>query len=202
MVDAHILIGDEPIEWRNEALNDIAALPVTLHKLKAITGQLAGARINGWTVGASEYITWFDPDDRYPSVAAAAFIHAAVDKMQRDTRLACCYSTEQRVDASLNHVGRVHDQPYSKAMMLTHPSWIHGLVIMKRSCVLEHAHKIDHSKPHPEWQLYKLLARSRLGFLRLPYVARLWRQHAHNAHKIHNQINVIKSYSKALIEHP
>ena len=186
MLDAHILLGHECPVWRKESLNDIAALPVSLHKLIAIPGQLAMARINGWTVGASEYITWFDPDDRYPSVAAAAFIHAVVDKMQRDKRLACCYSTEQRVDASLNHVGRVHDQPYSKAMMLTHPSWIHGLVIMKRSCVLEHAHKIDHLKPHPEWQLYKSLALARLGFFRLPFVARLWRQHQGQAHKTRN----------------
>ena len=93
MIDAHILLGSESLVWRNEALNDIAALPVRLHKLIAIPGQMGVGRINGWTVCASEYITWFDPDDRYPSVAAAAFIYAAVDKMQRDTRLACCYST-------------------------------------------------------------------------------------------------------------
>jgi len=85
MVDAHILLGGDCTAWRKDALADIAQLPVTLHIRSAIPGQPTKARVEGWKAGGDEYITWFDPDDRYPTEASTP------QSMPQDTQLSSAF---------------------------------------------------------------------------------------------------------------
>lgn len=180
-IDAHILLGDEPLEWRLDCLADIDDLPVRLHTCSAIDMDVAKARKTGWSQGSAPYLTWFDPDDRYPP-CAADFLREADIMMDTHHDLACVYSCEQRVDSDLKFMGDPDRRPHSFERAIIRPSGVHGLVVVRRELVQKYADRITDGDPTPEFRLIQSIALNGWKFVRLPYLARLWRQHKNQAH--------------------
>ncbi|MEW6446336.1 MAG: hypothetical protein AB1479_09925 [Pseudomonadota bacterium] len=157
-------------------MDDLAALPVTLHQLPARQGDLPTARAEGFATGSSPYVTFADPDDRYPA-AAADYLRHAIKVLQAHSRVCGVYSIEQQIDASGRPIGPPDRRPYNRSEHHARPSHVHGLIIMRRSDVLSNLHALWHDPGAPEWALTKALAASG-QWAKLPYVARLWRRHA------------------------
>lgn len=184
-LDAHVLLLNERADWRNDALADIAKLPCNLHVLDGIHGHLAVARKKAWSQGQSEFLTWFDPDDRYPTDDALHFLTEACALLNQSPNLVCVYSAEQRVNERLEPIGSPDVEPFSRERAFKIPSAVHGVIVMRRSVVDEHKNNVEDFSRRPEFDLIKsvLAQGNEHTFIRLPYVARLWRQHTQSAHR-------------------
>lgn len=123
LIEAHILLGEEPFHWRLAAMADIEAIaayiPLRLHQLAMQPGRFGGARKAGWACGDAPYLTWFDPDDRYPQKEAVDFFSRAACALDDTPNLAVVCSAEQQIDAEGRLFGRPQiappDQPKSAA---------------------------------------------------------------------------------------
>lgn len=181
-IDAHILLGDEPLGWRMAALADIKAtarlVPLHLYQLPAQPGRFGGARKAGWAEGQAPYLTWFDPDDRYPPEQAASFLLQAASALDAAPSLAVVFSTEQQITAT----GRLLNIPCTPTPDLSsirrRPSALHGLQLWRRSVVQALAPALQDTDPVAEWSLLLATLDAGHAYLRLPHSARQWRRHA------------------------
>lgn len=181
-IDAHILLGDEPMDWRMDALADIkaTAFRVPLHRvqLPAQPGRFGGARKAGWAEGQAPYLTWFDPDDRYPPEQAAAFLLQAASALDAAPSLAVVYSTEQQITAT----GCLLNIPCTPTPDLSairrRPSALHGLQLWRRSVVQSLAPALQDTDPVAEWILLLATLDAGHAYLRISHSARQWRRHA------------------------
>lgn len=186
-IDAHILFGDEPMNWRLSAMADIEAVqtmaPVTLHQLPAQQGRFGAARKSGWACGDAPYLTWFDPDDRYPPQSASAFLHQAANILEQHPATACVCSAEQKITSQGLLLGAPCIDPPDLSAVRTRPSALHGLLLWRRSVVEALAHAIGDSDQIAEWHLLLDAIKAGHAYQRLPIIARHWRQHGSQSHR-------------------
>lgn len=181
-IDAHVLLGDEPLNWRLAALADIEAtaarVPMRLHQLAAQPGRFGAARKAGWACGDAPYLTWFDPDDRYPPEQASAFLIQAMAALDDIPSLAVIFSAEQQITST----GRLLRDPATitpdMAAIRSRPSALHGLQLWRRSVVNSLAPDLQDTDPVADWRLLLAALDAGHAYLRLPSIARLWRRHS------------------------
>lgn len=164
-----------------EAVQTMA--PVTLHQLPAQQGRFGAARKSGWACGDAPYLTWFDPDDRYPPQSAATFLQQAANIMQQNPAMACVCSAEQQITSQGRPLAfPCLDDPDVSAVR-ARPSALHGLLLWRRSVVDAFAAAIDGSDRIAEWRLLLDAIDGGHGYQRLPIIARHWRQHCSQSHR-------------------
>ncbi|MBN2691992.1 MAG: hypothetical protein JXR43_09110 [Burkholderiaceae bacterium] len=186
-IDAHILLGEEPMNWRLAALVDIEAVqalaPVTSHQLPAQPGRFGAARKSGWSCGDAPYLTWFDPDDRYPPQMAASFLHQAATLLEQNPATACCCSAEQQITSQGRLLGFPCIYTPDLSAVRTRPSALHGLLLWRRIVVEALAGSIDDADPIAEWTLLLAAIDAGHAYHRLPITARHWRRHCGQSHR-------------------
>lgn len=181
LIEAHILLGEEPFHWRLAAMADIEAIaayiPLRLHQLAMQPGRFGGARKAGWACGDAPYLTWFDPDDRYPQKEAVDFFSRAACALDDTPNLAVVCSAEQQIDAEGRLFGRPQIAPPRPAEIRSRPSALHGLQLWRRSIVQSLSPGLQDTDPVAEWRLLLAALNAGHAYLRLPPIARLWRRH-------------------------
>lgn len=176
MITAHILLGTEPEDWRGKCLADIktaqAVYPFDLVRLPAIPGKLVTARKQGWALCRSKYLTWFDPDDRYPSLPE--FFNYAVRLLENSCNIVMVSSCEYLVNESGDYIG---NGPLEIGQITKQTNKAHGLQVWRSGVVHETLNLIADNDKTPELTLISLALEFGVVY-RAPIFARHWRQHA------------------------
>jgi hypothetical protein len=177
--DLHVIVCQycNP-EWVGELMEDLRGQPVNLHLAPCVPGNVGAARAAGFAMGAAEYVSFADPDDRILPGAVAACI-AALDA---DSTLGAVFTGEQLVTAFLDPVRSKPAalSPYNRERHLATPAHVHGLIVMRRALVEPWLDELHAFKVMPEWFLTLSIARA-ARLARVPMLGRLWRMHGKQA---------------------
>ena len=187
-IDCHILTlaGDNP-DWAQELRNDLDAEPVTQHWLPGIKGEFGAARAQGYARGNAPFVSFADPDDRIVAGTYAALLQALYD----NPAAPFAWAGEQRVDANLQPQGlpSVWQDGYNPRRHRNHPSYVHGVVLYRRTVVEPALALLSQCGNGADWLMSAHAARLHMGLSRdqwpvhIPIVGRLWRQHSGGYHK-------------------
>lgn len=139
---------------------------------------LGGARKAGWSCADAPYITWFDPDDRYPAEPASAFLTQAIAALDDIPSLAVVFSAEQQITSTGRLLGAPSTAMPDMAAIRIRPSALHGLQLWRRSIVQSLAPGVLDTDPVAEWRLFLAALDAGHAHLRLHHIARLWRRHS------------------------
>lgn len=178
VIDAHLLILNEPKKWVEECLLSVATAPINLHILPGVPRNLGLARANGYSIGTAPFVTFIDADDTYNPEA----FQVLLDALQSNPEAPMAYTNEVLI-TSYGKELRTSDLTYNKTKHLTNPGHVHGLMLMRRHLVLPHLAKLRTIKQFADWQLTLELTREHPP-IHVPIIGRYWRQHPNQAHKI------------------
>lgn len=203
-IDAHILIGDEQEAWRALCMSDVQAISVNLrepgqsmpaielnlHTLPAVAGHFGSARRAGFGAGQAPYVTFFDPDDRYPWDEASAFLRDAVRVLESEPEVLLCYSLERRIDERGYICSFINRPAQTLEEALAHSAAMHGLQLWRRGA----AQQALSSIPPAEQRLELAMRRAALSNISqarcIALVARHWRLHPEQ-HSMSHQTHAV-----------
>ena len=183
-IDCHILtLPRFPQDWQDALRNDLDGEPVNQHWLPGIDGDLAAARVAGYSIGSAPFVTSQDPDDRVMPGTYAALLQALAD----NPGAPFAWAGESVVDDHLNPMpGRPHVWPggYSPRLHLTKGQHVHGVKLYRRELVMPLLDGMRRAGLCCEFFLDFALAKPYANTptaewpVHVPMVGRLWRWHA------------------------
>lgn len=132
MIDVHMLhLESENKDWAQECLTILEREPnITIHHLPGIFRNIKQARINGYSTGTSEYVSFVDPDD-----LIEPGIFAKCQKvLDMNPHLVGVYTRSSIIDENANIV-KDYMKPYREwrdLYMFQNYFEIHQLVVIRR----------------------------------------------------------------------
>jgi len=194
-IDVHILtMPSDRADWSAALRADLDAEGVHQHWLPGIAGEHAAARAAGFKQGSAEFVSTACPDDRILPGTYAKLL-----AVLRDNPLApFAWAGEQDTEEDTAHfIGppRIWAEGYSARLHRGSPMHVHGVILYRRRLVEQALPIMERARGAAgfgsDWLLALLLADPTNPLLpaeqqpvHLPIVARLWRHHDSQAHKL------------------
>lgn len=175
--DVHMLtLPSSRADWMACALADMRDEPASIHIVRGTDGHIGQGRAHGFALGCEPYLSFIDPDDRYP----AGGLRKCLSALEIGPDIGLVYTSELMVRSSLEPVGYPDLSTYNAADHRLRPKHVHGLMVFRRAAVAPYLSEIATFARLPEWRLTTRIA-ERWRVVKLPIVGRLWRQHANNS---------------------
>ncbi len=185
LIDCHILtLPRFDPSWVEELRGDLSAEPVNQHWIPGIDGDLAAARVAGFSQGSAPFVTSADPDDRILPGTFAALLKV----LQDNPDAPFAWAGEQMVRKDLSHFKAPHVWPggYHPVSHVKRGTHVHGVKLYRRALVMPLLGDMLQAGPCCEFLLdlaiikpYTNPPRSSYP-VHLPTVGRLWRLHGEN----------------------
>jgi hypothetical protein len=177
MIDVHMLtLPETRADWADCALADMRGEPASVHVVRGTPGNIGDGRARGFARGDLPYVSFIDPDDRYP----AGGLRHCLAVLEREPDVGLVYTSELRVNEELMPMGKPDMRLHDASAHRESPLRVHGLMVFRRAAVMPHLTELPDFPRVPEWRLTTRIAES-CRIVKLPFVGRLWRQHATNA---------------------
>lgn len=171
--DVHLIrIPTTRQDWMADALSDMNLPGIKVHVVDGVVGNTGAGRALGFAQGGAEYVSFIDPDDRYPNEA----ITECIAMLDADSDAAMVYTSEIVADANMRQLTRPNPNGYSRAAHFSSPMHVHGLMVFRRDLVAQYTDEISLFTCVPEWRLTTRMT-ERGTILKNQTVGRIWRRH-------------------------
>lgn len=185
LIDCHVLtLPRFHSAWVDELHCDLNREPVNQHWLPGIDGDLAAARVAGFSLGCAPFVSSADPDDRILPGTFAALLQA----LQDCPGAPFAWAGEQMVREDLSHFRAPHIWPggYDPIRHVGAGTHVHGVKLYRRELVIPLLDSMLQAGPCCEFLLDLAIIKPwtnppRSSYpVHLPTVGRLWRLHGEN----------------------
>lgn len=190
LVDCHIVDSGRNPQWLQECITSLESQPVNIHIIP-YTKDLITSRRLGFSKGNAEFVTYADDDD----VVDPNTINKCLDVLTSDKKPSAVYTDEYIVheDLSICKPGVSWNKPWSIASQISIPTFVHPLIVARRSSVNKYLPMIKYSGIYPDYILWCMLGISE-GFTHIDYLGYKWRQHEH-------QTTYLRSSTELILPH-
>lgn len=184
-IDCHVLtLPRFDPAWVEELRGDLDREPVNQHWLPGIDGDLAAARVAGFSHGSASFVSSADPDDRILPGTFAALLQA----LQDNPSAPFAWAGEQMVREDLSHFRAPHVWPggYDPIRHVGAGTHVHGVKLYRRDLVMPLLDTMLLAGPCCEFLLDLAIIKPwtnppRSSYpVHVPTVGRLWRLHGQN----------------------